>query len=271
MANGNGSDEKPATSRAVGRGPSYPAMGIADAIAKAQQFWAAEKRSAAPIAAAAKHWGYSETSSSGKVAVAALLHYGILDDQGSKDSRTVKLSARGLDIVLGEEDSPERLKAVQDAVRSPRLYADILKKWPAEELPSDQTLRYYLLREKEFNEGSVAGFLKDFRASVAFAKLDKPSTIPVPKDDSDSQETPVIDAEVAAPLPPAHSGTTAVPVGAPARPVQLHAGEREWLRGPLARDVGYRLIVTGDMGAKEIGKLIKLLEAQKAVLDDDEL
>jgi hypothetical protein len=30
------------------------------------------------------------------------------------------------------------------------------------------------------------------------------------------------------------------------------------------------LIVSGDLGPKEIGKLIKLLEAQKAVLADDD-
>ena len=50
----------------------------------------------------------------------------------------------------------------------------------------------------------------------------------------------------------------------------LTAGEREWLRGPLSKAASYRLVVSGDMGPKEIGKLIKLLEAQKAVLDDDE-
>lgn len=50
---------------------------------------------------------------------------------------------------------------------------------------------------------------------------------------------------------------------------QPAAGEKEWLRGSLGRDVSYRLIVAGDLGPKEIGKLITLLEAQKAVLSDD--
>jgi hypothetical protein len=48
------------------------------------------------------------------------------------------------------------------------------------------------------------------------------------------------------------------------------AGEREWLRGPLSRETSYRLIVAGDLGPKEIGKLIKLLTAQKAVLSDED-
>lgn len=52
--------------------------------------------------------------------------------------------------------------------------------------------------------------------------------------------------------------------------VSIDATEREWLRGPLSREVSYRLIVSGDMGAKALGKLIKLLEAQRAVLEDDD-
>jgi hypothetical protein len=48
------------------------------------------------------------------------------------------------------------------------------------------------------------------------------------------------------------------------------AGEKEWLRGPLSKAASYRLIVSGEVGSKEIGKLIKLLEAQKLVLDDED-
>lgn len=275
MANGTGNEEKVTAKSASGRGPSYPAMGVEEAIQKALQFWGAEKRSAAPMAAAAKHWGYSETSSSGKVAVAALLHYGLLEDYGSKDSRTVKLSPRGLDIVLDAPDSSERLKAVQDAVRAPRLYADILTKWAAHELPSDQTLRYFLLRERGFNEGSVANFLKDFRASVAYAKLDKPTTIPSPYEGTEDLEaaSDMNDSTVAdqATSRTVQAGAGAAKLAGYVPTVHVGPAEREWLRGPLSREAGYRLLVTGDMGPKEIGKLIKLLEAQKAVLDDDDV
>jgi hypothetical protein len=54
------------------------------------------------------------------------------------------------------------------------------------------------------------------------------------------------------------------------RSPQAGEGEREWLRGPLSKDVSYRLLVSGDMGAKEIGKLIRLLTAQKLVLEDND-
>jgi hypothetical protein len=45
--------------------------------------------------------------------------------------------------------------------------------------------------------------------------------------------------------------------------------EREFLRGVLSRDASYRLLVSGDIGPKELGRMIKLLETQKAILDDD--
>ena len=51
---------------------------------------------------------------------------------------------------------------------------------------------------------------------------------------------------------------------------EVEDGEREWLRGAVSRVSRYRLIVTGEMGPREIGKLIKLLEAQQAVLDDED-
>ena len=47
-------------------------------------------------------------------------------------------------------------------------------------------------------------------------------------------------------------------------------GEREWLRGPLSKDVRYWLVVAGELGAKEIGKLIKFLKAQQSVLSEDD-
>jgi hypothetical protein len=37
----------------------------------------------------------------------------------------------------------------------------------------------------------------------------------------------------------------------------------------LSKDIKYRLIVTGEMGPREISKLITILEAQKAALDGD--
>ena len=43
--------------------------------------------------------------------------------------------------------------------------------------------------------------------------------------------------------------------------------EREWLRGSLSCLTSYRLLVSGHVGPDELGNLIELLRAQKAVLE----
>jgi hypothetical protein len=51
----------------------------------------------------------------------------------------------------------------------------------------------------------------------------------------------------------------------------VETGETEWMRSLVGRETKVRLLVSGgEMGPKEIGKLIKLLQAQQAVLTDDE-
>jgi hypothetical protein len=71
-------------------------------------------------------------------------------------------------------------------------------------------------------------------------------------------------------MPPTGGGATPPRLPETMTEVAIQKSEREWLRGPLSKDTTYRLIVTGDLGPKEIGKLIKLLKAQQAVLSDDE-
>ena len=48
------------------------------------------------------------------------------------------------------------------------------------------------------------------------------------------------------------------------------AGEAEWMRNKVGAETTVRLLVSGDMGPKEIGRLIRLLEAQKSVLTDED-
>jgi hypothetical protein len=48
------------------------------------------------------------------------------------------------------------------------------------------------------------------------------------------------------------------------------AGERELTTGMLAKGASFRLIVTGNIGVKEIERLIQKLEIDKEILADQE-
>lgn len=56
-----------------------------------------------------------------------------------------------------------------------------------------------------------------------------------------------------------------------AAPKRLEDGESEWIANKVGKSIKVRLLVSGgEMGPKEIGKLITLLQAQQAVLEDEE-
>lgn len=72
-------------------------------------------------------------------------------------------------------------------------------------------------------------------------------------------ETKTLTPSVAPPIFPLEQGSN----------FAVEQDEVEWMRNRLGQDTNVRLMVKGEMGPKEIGKLIKLLEAQKLVLEDD--
>ena len=49
----------------------------------------------------------------------------------------------------------------------------------------------------------------------------------------------------------------------------ISAEERQFLHGQLGGGIEYRLLVTGEIGPREIGKLIRILQLQKELLSDE--
>ena len=174
MAEVNKSDA--ASSKPQGRGISYPFVSLAEAVEKARAFYSQERKSAVPVVAAMKHFGYGENSGGGRQTVSALIQFGLLQDEGIKENRLVRLTERALVILLDEPNSVARYAALRECAKWPKLYSELLAKWP-EGLPSDHTISFYLQKDKDFNPKTLQSFISDFRASLAFAKLGSPDTI----------------------------------------------------------------------------------------------
>src|SRR5271157_2723435 len=91
------------------RSPAYPYINLETAILRAKEFYDKELRNAANVNVAAKHWGYVEASSNAAQTVAALINFGLLQDEGVGDKRRVRLTQSGLRILLDTRpDSKER-------------------------------------------------------------------------------------------------------------------------------------------------------------------
>ena len=153
-------------SRKKVRSPSFPFLGLREALDRARTFYEAEQRNAARPETAAAHWGYSAKSSGGKQTIAALRAFGLVDGDA-----LVKLSGRALRILLDErEGSEERLRLVQQAALMPPVHARLWERYGAE-LPSSQTLRLSLILDEGFNENSVDDFLTEYRETLEYARL----------------------------------------------------------------------------------------------------
>jgi hypothetical protein len=166
-------DNNELLSKPAGRGISYPFLSLVDSVDRAQKFYDIERKNAAPVSSAVKHWGYSEKSSGGKQTIAALQYFGLMQYLGTGEHRQVKLTERAFAIIHNSPESEERYQALRDAVASPKLYAELISKFSPSELPSDETLRFFLLRTKDVSPNSIDTLIKNFRASLSFAGYGK--------------------------------------------------------------------------------------------------
>ncbi len=153
------------------RSPAYPYIPLPSALEKAAVLWQVEGRHPAAVNVAMQHWGYKEDSSTGYSCVAALKKFGLVDHEGMGDTRQVRLSGLALSILLDKNpDSPERRDALRAAALGPRIHAELWERYGTE-LPSDQSLKRFLVVERSFNEAAVDELLDEYKVTMAFAGL----------------------------------------------------------------------------------------------------
>jgi len=154
-------------SRQTGRSPAYPGISLRVAIERARLLYEKERRHAAPISAITAAWGLtSSTSGSATVAIAALKKYGLLVEEKSGGERVARLSDLALDVLL----NPEPEAAIKQAALMPAINREMWEQYGTN-LPSADTLRWQLVK-RGFTENGVQDFLRVYRDTIAFAKLD---------------------------------------------------------------------------------------------------
>ena len=164
-------DSSQSQKRSRTRSPAYPYIALPNALEKAAVLWQVEGRHAAAVNVAMQHWGYKEDSSTGYSCVAALKKFGLVDHEGMGDTRQVKLSDLALTILLDKDpDSDERRGALRAAALGPRIHTELWERYGTE-LPSDQSLKRYLVLERGFNEASVDELLDEYKQTMTFAGL----------------------------------------------------------------------------------------------------
>ena len=161
------------------RSPAYPYINLEASITRAKEFYSKEQRNAANVTVAMQDWGLVPESSNGAQILAALISFGLLQDEGIGDKRRVRLTQNALRILLDERpDSKERVALIKQAALAPKIHQQLWEKL-GNNLPSDAQLRHTLLLDwpTPFNENAVDGFIREYRDTIAFANLSESDTV----------------------------------------------------------------------------------------------
>ncbi len=152
------------------RSPSYPGIDLATALDRAGSVHEHEGRQAASVDALYGDWGFKPRSGGGGVVLAALIKFGLLADEGAGATRQGRLTDLALRILLEEAGSATRDEAVQRSALLPAIHRDVWDRY-AGALPSDATLRLWLIRDRGFTPNGSDEFIGEIKRTFAFAGL----------------------------------------------------------------------------------------------------
>jgi hypothetical protein len=154
-----------------GRSPSYPAIGLELAIQRARELYETERQHPTPASTVAHHWNYKSLNGPAAVTLAALKKFGLAEDEGSGDARRARVSDLAVDI-LAHPDVAQRQRAIKTAALEPSIHRELWERYGSS-LPSDANLHWELTRDRGFTETGATEFIKEYKGTIAFARLDE--------------------------------------------------------------------------------------------------
>jgi hypothetical protein len=148
----------------IQRSTAYPSTNLEEAIQNSEKIKKALSTSPFNRENGAKALGYSGVSGASSAKIAALVHFGLVDRVGDV-YRLSQLSDRIL-IPRSEDD---KQNAIQEALKNPKLYRDLIDKFKDQSLPT--LLSNILIHDHKINESVSKQVSRDFISSLEYAGL----------------------------------------------------------------------------------------------------
>jgi hypothetical protein len=159
------------------KSPPYPYLDLEAAVEKTARLAEIAPTYSVPIVSVAKSWGYSPTSSSTIKVLGALNQFGLIDDEGSGDSKKFKLSAIGDAIVRDKRpNSEQRADALRRAALTPKVFLELWERFKSADVDVDTILHELTLGRKqsgrsEYSTSAAEEIAARYKASLGFAGL----------------------------------------------------------------------------------------------------
>lgn len=148
------------------RSPNYPLIGLKESLDKASSVHKAEGQNPVPREALAKLMGFGGLNGRSDKVISAVSKYGLLEKVKDGDLRISDLAVQ----ILFPVDEDEKTAAIKKAATQPTLFADILENWSSGPLPSDESLKVYLVR-RGFNQNALEPVISSFRDTMALVDM----------------------------------------------------------------------------------------------------
>jgi hypothetical protein len=235
------------------RSPSFPFIPLQVAIQRLEAFAEKFGRHPVPAGKVGAAWGMKEKSSQADQTIAALRSFGLVKYEGSGMGRHAIITDEGRNYLRTQQASV-KAEILKVCALRPKIIRKFWAAWNADRPPNEVALdRLYA---EKFSDQGASNFLKVYDDTIAFAGLSSSDKMPDDLDDGIEDEG-------------SERETHELPLPEQKR-VKLMTGERELTTGMLAKDASFRLIVSGEVGVKEIERLIKKLELDKEILAEQE-
>lgn len=151
------------------RSPSFPYIGLSKAMERVEQLYNYAKRFDSRIADASKPaWGTGPKSSSTLQTVAALLAYGLIEDNGSGDNRKIKISDLAYRALVDQRPGAKE-GAMAEAALKPKLFAEYAATWGRDRPPEANCLSELTL-DRGFTPDGAKAFLKVYDDTIRYAR-----------------------------------------------------------------------------------------------------
>jgi hypothetical protein len=116
-------------------------------------------------------WGYQNLNGPAGLALSALKKFGLVDDEGTKDERRVRVTDLAVQI-LNHPSSDARETAIKDAALIPPIHREMWEEYGTH-LPSDANLMWRLTRNRGFTETGAKEFIREWRETMEYAQLSR--------------------------------------------------------------------------------------------------
>jgi len=246
----------------------FPFINLEKALGRAEAIFAGDKSGRAmPVPVAFQLWDYSPKSSGAFQTVAALIGYGLMQDEGANEERRVRLTDSARRYFLDERDDV-RAAMLRDFALNPPLFRAlwVTDKW-SEGLPADTVARSHLKVERKLNDQSSRALLGIFKDNIVFSGLHQ-----MRSPDSEPKRTIMLeeDTQAAAPTteerPAVVREVSPVTIQAPEfpQPAPLSSAPKP---GEISvRFTGNRVAISADVDLSGLLKLKQLLVKYEEIL-----